>query len=69
MIVVLIVGRYVMIVVLYHSLLAWMNFLPTLRKSFSWWVVSCTILKNVFSIMISVVSRNSSFSSRYSWFE
>jgi len=23
-----------------HILLAWMNFLPTRRKSFSWWVVS-----------------------------
>jgi hypothetical protein len=35
-----------------QSLLAWMNFFPTRRKSFYWWVVSCTMLKKVFSMMI-----------------
>ena len=38
-----------------------MNFLPTRRKSFSWWVVSWIMLKKVFYIIISVTSWNSSF--------
>ena len=46
-----------------------MNFLPTLKKSFSWCVVSCTMLKKVFSITISVRSKSYAFSSSHSWLE
>lgn len=53
----------------FHNLLAWINFFPTLKKSFSWWVVSCIMLKKVFSITISVISKNSSFKNIHSWFE
>ena len=50
----------------YHNLFAWMNFFPTRKKSFSWWVVSCIMLKNVFYITISAMSMNSSFSNIHS---